>query len=173
MANVSPSQKAVAFFEQGYNCAQATAAAFADHIGMEAKAVHKVMAGFGGGMGGSRGTCGAVSAMVFVAGAVAGGYAPTDRASKKALYDTVKKMLGEFSQRHATTSCYELLRSAACSPAPDPSERTAEYYAKRPCARFVASAADIAFRTLFAPGAQDQQDRAGMAAPAVTGQGTE
>lgn len=137
------SEKAVTYFHQGYNCAQATAAAFADHFNMDEQTVLRLMAGFGAGMGGLRGTCGAVSAMVFLAGAAAGNYAPNDRESKKALYDGVKHMIGEFSKRHGTTDCGELLRAAAIHPAPDPSERNAAYYAQRPCARYVASAADI------------------------------
>lgn len=136
-------ERAVAYFKQGYNCAQATAAAFADEMGLDEATVLRVMAGFGGGMGGLRETCGAVSAMVFAAGALTGNYAPTDRAAKKALYDTVKQMTQAFVDQHGTTQCGELLRRAACAAAPDPSERTEAYYAKRPCARFVATAADI------------------------------
>ena len=142
------SDKAVGYFKQGYSCAQATAAAFAEEMGLDEKTVLKVMAGFGAGVGGLRGTCGAVSAMVFAAGAFAGHYRPTDKQAKKALYDTVKKMVREFSDKHGTTDCGELLRSASCAAAPDPSDRTDEYYAKRPCARFVATAADIIARTL-------------------------
>ena len=145
---MDPSEKAVEYFQQGYNCAQATAAAFADKIGLDEKAVLRLMAGFGAGMGGLRGICGAVSAMVFVAGAVAGDYAPSDKDAKKALYDRVKQMVAEFNKRHGTTDCGELLRSAACFPAPDPSERNAAYYAKRPCARFVATAATIIVETI-------------------------
>jgi C_GCAxxG_C_C family probable redox protein len=144
---MDPSEKAVATFMQGTNCAQATAAAFAERIGLDEKTVLRLMAGFGAGMGGLRGVCGAVSAMVFVAGAT-GSHDPTDRAAKKALYDRVKQMVGEFTKRHGTTDCGELLRSAACIPAPDPSERNSAYYAKRPCARFVATAADIIAETL-------------------------
>jgi C_GCAxxG_C_C family probable redox protein len=141
------SERAVGYFKQGYNCAQATAVAFADDLGLEEETIVKLMAGFGGGMGGLRGTCGAVSAMVFAAGAFAGCYPPNDRAAKKALYDKVKQMIREFVEKHGTTNCRELLRSASCAAAPDPSERTEEYYAKRPCARFVATAADIIART--------------------------
>jgi C_GCAxxG_C_C family probable redox protein len=108
-----------------------------------------MMAGFGAGMGGRRETCGAVSAMVFVAGLRVGDYGPTDRAAKKALYDTIKQMAGAFTDQHGTTHCAELLRSAACAASPDPSERTDAYYAKRPCARFVATAAEIIAKTLF------------------------
>jgi len=140
-------EKAVDYFKQGYNCAQATAGAFADQMRMDTQSVLKVMAGFGAGVGGLRETCGAVSAMVFVAGALAGPYPPTDKAAKKALYDTVKQMVRGFADKHGTTQCGELLRSASCAAAPDPSERTDEYYAKRPCARFVATAADIIAKT--------------------------
>jgi C_GCAxxG_C_C family probable redox protein len=144
---MNPSDKAVAYFKQGYNCAQATAAAFADEMGLDEQMILRVMAGFGGGMGGLRETCGAVSAMVFAAGAFAGNYPPTDKAAKKALYDTVKQMTRAFVDKHGTTQCGELLRQASCAAAPDPSERTDEYYAKRPCARFVATAADIIAKT--------------------------
>lgn len=137
------SEKAVDYFKQGYNCAQATAAAFAADIGLDERTVLRIMAGFGGGMGCLRETCGAVSAMVFVAGALAGDYSPADKAAKRALYDRVKRMVGEFTKRHTTTQCRELLRLAACVAPPEPSERTRDYYAKRPCARFVATAADI------------------------------
>jgi C_GCAxxG_C_C family probable redox protein len=142
------SERAVGYFKQGYNCAQATAATFADAVGLDEKTVLKVMAGFGGGMGGRRDTCGAVSAMVFVAGALAGDYPPTDTTAKKALYDRVKQMVRAFEDRHGTSQCGELLRRAACAAESDPSQRTDAYYAKRPCARFVATAAEILTTTL-------------------------
>jgi C_GCAxxG_C_C family probable redox protein len=140
--------KAVGYFMQGYNCAQSTAAAFAGDFGLEEAMVLKMMAGFGGGMGGLRATCGAVSAMAFIAGLHAGSFGPENLAAKKALYDLVKKMVSEFSNLHGTTCCAELLAKASCPVRPDPSERNAEYYATRPCARLVASAADIISRTL-------------------------
>jgi C_GCAxxG_C_C family probable redox protein len=145
---MDPADKAIALFRQGYNCAQATAASFADRLELDEKVILRMMSGFGAGMGGLRETCGAVTAMVFVVGTVAGNYAPNDRASKKALYDTVKQMVREFSDRHGTTVCAGLLRSAACSADPDPSDRTDAYYAQRPCARLVATAAEILAKVL-------------------------
>ncbi len=137
------SDKAVELFMRGHNCAQATAAVFAEFFGLEEASVLKATAGFGGGRGGLRETCGAVSAMAYVAGLHMGDYPPEDNASKKALYDFVKSMDREFAERFGTTSCRELLTKASCLPKPDPSERNAEYYAKRPCAHFVVSAAAI------------------------------
>jgi C_GCAxxG_C_C family probable redox protein len=149
MANHS--DRAEALFKLGYNCAQATAAAFAEDFGLETSFVLKSMAGFGGGMGGLRESCGAVSAMAYLAGLHIGTYAPDDLTTKTALYDLVKKMVREFTERHGTTSCRELLEKAGCLPSPDPSERTAEYYAARPCAHLVASAAGIIASRLLPP----------------------
>lgn len=137
------SEKALSYFMEGYNCSQATAAAFAEDFNLQKEAIFKMMAGFGGGIGGRRETCGAVSGMVYVAGLLAGNYPPEDRTSKKALYDLVKKITYKFEEKFGTTSCKELLLRASCEPKPDPSERNATYYAKRPCARFVEYAAEI------------------------------
>ena len=148
---VNHSNQAEALFLRGYNCAQATAAAFADDFGLEPSWVLRSMAGFGAGLGGLRETCGAVSAMAYLAGLQAGTYAPEDIAAKTALYDRVQQMVREFIELHGTTCCRELLEKAGCPAHPDPSQRTAEYYASRPCARIVASAAEIISRTLLPP----------------------
>ncbi len=137
------SDRALKFFFSGYNCAQATAAAFAEEIDIPVEDIVRMMAGFGGGIGGLRETCGAVSAMVFVTGNLFGHYDPLDNNAKKNLYDLVKDVNREFTERFGTTCCRELLQKAGTIPKPDPSERNAEYYAKRPCAHFVGAAADI------------------------------
>lgn len=156
--------EAVAYFNQGYNCAQATAAAFAADCGLDATTVLKAMAGFGAGMGGLRETCGAVSAMVYVAGVRAGDYAPNDNAAKTALYEVVTVMVGKFAEQYGTTCCRELLKRAECHPKTEPSERTPEYYAERPCARFVASAAEIIEKALSGFPSQGKQH--GLRSPA-------
>lgn len=139
-------EKAVEYFCGGYNCAQSTATAFADEAGLSADAVLRAMAGFGGGMGGSRELCGAVSGMVWAIGAQADAYDPGDNAAKTALYANVREAIREFTERFGTATCRELLLKAGCLPKPEPSVRNAEYYAKRPCAHFVEAAAEIAAR---------------------------
>jgi C_GCAxxG_C_C family probable redox protein len=148
---MSHANEAVDFFMQGYNCAQSTSAAFARDFGLRPKTLLTMTAGLGGGMGGLRGTCGAVSAMALVASLHAGTYAPEDVPAKRALYALVRRMNAKFKKKHGTTCCAELLARASCSPRRDPSPRTAGYYAKRPCARFVASAARIAERCCLRP----------------------
>ncbi len=136
-------EKAVDFFSKGYNCAQSVMAAFAGDFEQDESFMLRAGAGFGGGMGGSRITCGAVSAMVFLAGLTLGEYAPEDIQSKKRLYDRVKLLISEFREEFGTTECRELLLKASCIPKPDPSVRNAEYYSKRPCAHFIAKAAEL------------------------------
>jgi len=143
----SSSERAVQYFLSGYNCAQSTAAAFAEECGLEVDAVLTMMSGFGAGIGGLRETCGAVSAMAYVAGLQRGAYAPDDIESKRRLYDRIKQMVQAFVEQHGTICCRELLEREACRAAPNPSVRTAEYYAERPCAQFVATAAGIISKT--------------------------
>lgn len=143
---MSHGEKAVEFFCKGYNCAQSTAVAFSDDAGMEVGAITAMMAGFGGGIGGTRELCGAVTGMVWALGLSGGSYDPKDNEAKTELYANVRKAIHEFTERFGTTNCRELLLKAGCLPKPDPSVRNAEYYAKRPCAHFVEAAADIAAR---------------------------
>lgn len=139
-------ERSVEFFCKGFNCAQATAASFAEDAGLTEQQVTTMMAGFGGGIGGTREMCGAVSAMVWTLGVAGGNYDPNDNAAKTALYTNVREAIDEFKDKFGTTCCKELLLKAGCLPKPEPSVRNAEYYSKRPCAHFVEAAADIASR---------------------------
>jgi len=139
---------AISLFMEGYNCAQSTAAAFADDFGISKETLLKMTAGFGGGIGGLRETCGALSGMVCVAGLHAGGYPAGDLEAKTRLYDIVKEMNAEFKELFGTTCCRELLEKAECEVRANPSARTEAYYAERPCARFVGAAAGIVARKI-------------------------
>ena len=56
--------QAMAYLEQGFNCAQAVACTLAPAIGLDVDQTFRLMEGFGGGMGGYTETCGAVSGAV-------------------------------------------------------------------------------------------------------------
>ena len=140
------SQKAKELFESGYNCSQAVLLAFADKFGMDFQTAQKISATFGGGMGRMREVCGAVSGMLMVLGLATGEYAPTDTAKKAEQYKTVQQLANEFRKKNSSIICRELLglsqNGEKISP-PTPSERTDEYYKKRPCALLVQDAAEI------------------------------
>ena len=59
-------QKAIDFFEQGYNCSQSVLMAYADLYGIDQETATKFASSFGGGMGRLREVCGAVSGMFMV-----------------------------------------------------------------------------------------------------------
>lgn len=133
--------KAAKLFLDGYNCAQAVAVAFSDLTGLDETLSARLASSFGGGMGRMREVCGAVSGMLMVAGILYGYDTPGDDVAKKAHYALVQELAGQFREKNGSIVCREILKNPPSDPAPSP--RTAEYYASRPCARMVYSAATI------------------------------
>lgn len=133
-------EKAMELFTRGYNCAQAVAVAFSDVTGLNEKDSARMVAGFGGGVGRLREVCGAVSGMVFVLSYLYGYDEPNPQA-QKVLYEEVQGLAEQFRAQNGSIVCREILKNPPTDPAPSP--RTAEYYAKRPCARMVYTAAQL------------------------------
>ena len=75
--------KAAQLFSDGYNCAQAVAAAFSDVTGLDEKRSARMASSFGGGMGRMREVCGAVSGMLMVLGLLYGYDDPGDNGRKR------------------------------------------------------------------------------------------
>ena len=134
--------KAGELFLGGVNCAQAVFLAFGDVTGIDQKLAAKLSSPFGGGMGRMREVCGAVSGMLMVLG-VLYGYDDTveDDAQKKQLYKDVQALAAKFREECGSIICREILKNPPSDPNPTP--RTAEFYAKRPCARMVMTAARL------------------------------
>ena len=135
------SEKAAELFVQGYNCAQAVAVAFCDVTGLEPDFTAKISSGFGGGMGRLREVCGAVSGMFMVLSHLYGYDDPNADAEKKQLYARVQALGNKFRDINGSIICRELLDNPPTDPNPSP--RTARYYAQRPCVRMVMTAADL------------------------------
>ena len=133
--------KAAELFLSGYNCAQAVEVAFHEELGLTESQAARMASAFGGGMGRMREVCGAVSGMLMVLSQLYGYDTPGDDASKKRLYGEVQELAGKFREKNGSIICREILKNPPSDPNPTP--RTAEYYAKRPCARMVLTAADI------------------------------
>lgn len=135
--------KAVELFKSGFNCAQSVVTAFADMYGFtEEQALH-MSASFGGGIGRMRMTCGAACGLFMLAGLEKCATEGNDRASKAENYALVQQLAEEFKKRNGSLTCAELLGLKKPEGSSMPEERTAQYYAKRPCARMVEEAARI------------------------------
>ncbi|WP_297131214.1 C-GCAxxG-C-C family protein [uncultured Eubacterium sp.] len=132
------------YFEQGYNCSQSVALAFADEVGMDGKLIARLTGGFGGGMGRMREVCGTVSGTAFVLSALYGYSDPTDADAKAQLYADVQKVAGEFKDKNGSVVCRDLLGLTQDGfDNPQPEKRTDTYYKKRPCGELVKMSADL------------------------------
>ena len=58
---------AIAYHDKKFNCCQAVACAFAEEVGVSEEVLFKAGEGFGLGMGGMEGTCGALSGAIMLA----------------------------------------------------------------------------------------------------------
>ena len=130
------------FKENGYNCCQAVVLAYNDVFGIDDNTAAALSSGFGGGMGRLREVCGSVSGMVMLAGLLKPASDPSDKVAKTANYTLVQDVAGEFKAMNGSIVCKELLGLPSAEP-PTPSDRTPEYYKKRPCEELVGIAARI------------------------------
>lgn len=155
------------FKTHGYNCCQSVLLAYADVIGIDPQTAAVLASGFGGGMGRLREVCGSVSAMFMIAGFISPAADPSIKSDRTANYALVQELAGKFREKNGSIVCKELLglvpkstvgktgiglpvcQKADGSPAgivqesPEPSDRTPEYYRKRPCEELIACSARI------------------------------
>lgn len=135
-------------FLSGYNCCQSVLLAFSDILEENKLAEEKILkvigSGFGGGFAKMRKVCGSFSGCTMMAGFIR----PADTVQmekRKANYALVQEMAEEFKKRNkGSIICGELLGISGYNPeTPEPSERTEEYYRKRPCPEIIRNAATI------------------------------
>lgn len=136
-------ERAVTLFKNGYNCSQSVVVAYADYFGLDEKTATRVTASFGGGMGRLREVCGAVSGSFMLAGMKYASTDPTDKEAKTKNYTVVQELAEKFRQHNGSIICRELLGLTQKKDNPVPSDRTPEYYKRRPCAEYVAIAARV------------------------------
>ena len=137
-------ERATELFKSGYNCSQSVVAAFADLYGFTEEQAFRMSASFGGGIGRMRETCGAACGLFLLAGLETGATDGADREGKAANYALVQELAAEFERRNGSLNCGELLGLKKKAPISSlPEERTAHYYAKRPCSKMVEEAARI------------------------------
>lgn len=135
--------RAKALFLEGYNCSQAVVGAFHDKMGLDFETAIKLSSSFGGGMGRLREVCGTVSGMFMVVGAMYGYTDTSDKDAKAKHYELIQSLAKKFSDKNGYIVCRELLELSTKKDDPIPSERTKQYYERRPCAEYVYDAAAI------------------------------
>jgi C_GCAxxG_C_C family probable redox protein len=102
-------QEAVALHGRGCNCAQAVLCVFAEEMGLEEETALRIATGFGGGMGRTGGTCGAVTGAFMVLGLARGMRDPGENIKKDSTYTLVREFAERFRGKRGSVECRELL----------------------------------------------------------------
>ncbi len=138
-------EQAKKYFMQGYNCSQAVFATFCEDFGIDVNTGLKLSSSFGGGMGGLRNVCGAVTAMFMIAGLKYGYTDASDISLKTEHYKLIQNLANQFNAKFGSIICKELLMSIANikKDVSLPEKRTDNYYKTRPCEKFVIYATEL------------------------------
>ena len=131
-------EQAVDIFKQGYACAQAVAGAFCEELGLSLEKALEISCAFGAGFSLNRNTCGALSAIGMVVGAVIGDHTPQ---AKKQVYACVKELAQNFENNFKSTQCSVLLKNVSRKSSEKPMERDEQYYKERPRIALISYAA--------------------------------
>ena len=105
---MNKTEEAIELHNKKYNCAQAVACAFAKETGIEERILFQANEGFGLGMGGTQGVCGALAGAVMLAGFKNSDGNMDNPASKAATYQLSRQMLEAFKEKTGSTICKEL-----------------------------------------------------------------
>lgn len=101
-------EKALQNHKKGYNCAQAVLCAFSDVTDFSEDQLFRISEGFGFGMG-TQGVCGAVSAMVFLAGLEKSfGVDEIPNTNKKESYRLSKELINAFEEKNKSIICAQI-----------------------------------------------------------------
>lgn len=136
-------KRAQELHKQKYNCAQAVACAFCDVTGLDLDTMARLASSFGGGMGGLKEVCGAMSGALLVLGCAKGYDDPGNPEVKKAHYQRIKDFAERFRELQGSILCRELLEGTM-TPGMTPEEGARLGLKPRPCPGLVAGAAAIA-----------------------------
>ncbi len=101
--------EALSNFGNDFNCAQSIFGAFADHYGLDRDIALKISSGFGGGMGRSGRTCGAVTGGYMVIGLKNGMGTNKDLEAKDKTYQIINEFSDHFQERNGSMICKEIL----------------------------------------------------------------
>jgi C_GCAxxG_C_C family probable redox protein len=102
-------EDALSNFRDDFNCAQSVFGAFASHYGLDIDKAFKISSGFGGGMGRSGRTCGAVTGAYMVIGLKYGMGLDKDRVAKNKTYQIVNDFSNKFQEKNGSMICRDIL----------------------------------------------------------------
>ena len=131
---------AVSAFKGGMNCAQAVLATFGSRLGLSEEKSRAVAFAFGGGMGRTGCTCGAVTGALMVVGLHCA--VVIDKKDREGqAYDMARHFLERFEAENGAVDCRDLLGVDISTP--DGSQKISKGLFKTRCSEIVQSAASL------------------------------
>ena len=136
------SEKALDYYFDGFNCAQAVIASFADVLQMSEEQVLRLASGFGGGMGRMQETCGAVTGAFMVIGFLRGKYKQGDDEAKEHTNKLIQEFSRKFAESHGSINCKALINYDLNTEEGRLEAEKADVFFKK-CSNFVKEAVEI------------------------------
>jgi len=99
-------ERAVKLFDSGFNCAESVLFGLSQELGRDSSIIPRIATGFGGGIGRSGQTCGALTGAIMTIGLLKGCDKGEEESEKRnAAYETVRQMLLGFEEEFGNTQC--------------------------------------------------------------------
>lgn len=127
---------------QGFNCSQAVFSTLAEPLGLDPALALKIASPFGGGIGRTGETCGAVSGALMALG-LSLGFSEPDPQAKERVYARTREFLGRFQEKHGAVGCKALIGIDIGTPEGMQEARRQNVFATQ-CLQFIADAVEIA-----------------------------
>lgn len=139
---MSKAEEARRRFEEGFSCAPAVLSTYSEQLGLEQALALKIACGFGGGIGRTGRTCGAVTAAVMVIGLKHGQVDLADEDSRQKTHELARRLIDNFTARHGSIECRQLIGYDLSNPGELKLARESEVFRSK-CPAFVYDAARI------------------------------
>jgi len=147
---LSRAEEAKKQFEKGFSCAPAVFSTYGEQLGLEKAVALKIACGFGGGIGRTGRTCGAVTGAVMVIGLKHGQASLGDEESRQRTHRLVKEFIDRFTALHGSIECKELIGYDLSNPRELELARESEVFREK-CPSFVYDSALILEEVLHLP----------------------
>ena len=102
-------EKVINSFKGDFNCAQSIFGSFCTKYGLDKNTALRIATGFGGGMGRSQRTCGAITGSYMVLGLRYGMDLTADKDAKDRTYHLINEFSHRFKEEFGSLMCKELL----------------------------------------------------------------
>jgi C_GCAxxG_C_C family probable redox protein len=139
---MTKSDDALASFRSGFTCSSAVFSTFSAELGLDPEAAKKISCGFGAGISKTGNICGAVSGGIMVIGLKYGKTKEGDDAATEKTRALVRKFMQEFTERHDSVNCTELLGYNLSKPEEYEKARDSKLFVTK-CPELVGDAAAI------------------------------